>query len=804
MYQILSELRQAFRGLIRRPAFTLACVGTLALVVGANATLFAAINATLFRAIPLRPGDRTVSFYLMPPSLTDPVYRNPLHAIDLVRLRERSRTLTHIAAFTTADRVLGTDADPVVVSTEPVSAELLRMAIEPPELGRTFTEDEESRHEPLIVLSHGAWQRRFGGAADIVGRVVQLDGVPYTIIGVMPRSFPPTFLKAELWTPLGITTSAPVNEARTYLVAIAQLADGLTFAQADAEVRAVFTDLARELPVTHQGWTGGLLTYRDWQYGSFRAPLGVLFGAMLVLLLIASSNIASLTLAHVTSRSGELALRRAIGASPSALARLILVETTIVNAIGGALALILGLWLLPALLAISPATTNVLGAVTMDWRVAMYAMGCTIVSSVAAGLLPALNASGTAPALNSATLRSSGPRERRRWRTTLLVAQTALCLALLVSGGLLARAFARSGGLALGYNPAGVLTAQLQLPPSRYANGPERIAVMQRIFERTAAIPGVARAGATMNRFLPGFSYQTSAEIENAPTPDGSGYTVQFRRVSDTYFATMQIAMLKGRVFAASDSLSTPLVAVVSRSFADRYWPGVDPIGRRLRRGTSNGALMTVIGIVDDVRDVDLLQPPEPTLYAAWSQTANVAFPMAIVLRANGDPVALAPPLRAAVASVDPLLALDRIQSIDTFLSDSLAPQKFRTTLMLGLAFPGLLLGAIGIAGVTARTIAERMPEFGVRLALGCESRELWRTAVQDQLRPVLRGAVLGVILAVAVGRLLASLMPEISGIDLPVISGAVALLLATAGVASAIPASRVLRLSPLAVLRNL
>lgn len=239
---------------------------------------------------------------------------------------------------------------------------------------------------------------------------------------------------------------------------------------------------------------------------------------------------------------------------------------------------------------------------------------------------------------------------------------------------------------------------------------------------------------------------------------------------------------------------------MISQSFADRYWPGVDPIGRRLKRGTS---WMTVVGVVEDVSDVDLLQPPEPTLYAAWTQTANVAFPMGLVLRTGGEPEALAPLLRAAIAGVDPLLALDRIQSVDTFLAASLAPQTFRTTLMLGLGIVGVLLGAVGIAGVTARTITERMPEYGVRLALGCDSTDLWRHVVFDQLRTVAMGAAFGIALAAVAGSVLASLLPETARFDAVVVAGAIGLLVVTAAVAAAIPASRVLRLNPLALLRH-
>jgi len=792
------ELRQAYRGLLHRRAYAAASIATLALVVGVNAALFAVINATLFRPIPLTSGERTVEVYLMPPGVSDRAHRNPLHAIDLVRFRERSRTLTHFAAFTTTDRVLGTDAEPLVVSTAPASATMFELSTERPMLGRTFTSDEESRKEQLIVLSYGAWQRRFGGDPTVIGRTVQLDGDPYVVIGVMPSRFPPTFLSAELWTPLGITTNA-AEDARTNIVTIAQIADGATFDQANAEIGELVRGLARELPRTHQGWTGGIITFRDWQYGTFRAPLNVLFCGVFVLLLIASCNIASLTFANITSRTGELSLRRAIGATRWSVARLVLLEIAMINAIGAALAIGAGAALLPVLLAIAPATTDALGTIRIDWRVTLFAAGCALVSSLVAGLVPALNASDTAPDVNRSTPRSTGSREGQRWRTALLIGQTALSVALLVSGGVLVRAYIRTSHLALGYDPARVLTAQLQLPPSRYANGPERVAAMERIFDRVASIPGVTQSGATMNRFTPGFAYVTLVDIENQPTADGSSHTVQFRRVSTSYFSTLRIRIRRGRVFERGDSLSTPAVAVVSQSFADRFWPTIDPIGRRLKRGT---AWMSVVGVVDDVSDVDLLQAPEPTLYAAWTQTANVAFPMALVLRTAGEPEALADPVRAAVASVDPMLALDRIQSMETFLSASLAPQTFRTTLMLGLALVGLLLGGVGIAGVTARTIAERMPEFGVRLALGCAATDLWRSVVLGQLRTVISGAVLGVGLALISSRLLAAMLPETARFDPTVAAGAIILLATTAIAAAAIPASRVLRLNPLVILR--
>ncbi len=796
--RLMFDLRQAVRGLRRRPAYTLAGISTLALVIGVNATLFAAISATLFRPIGLKSGERTVTIYTMPPGLSDPKYRNPLHAIDLVRFRERSRTLTHISGLTQQDRVLGTGDDPLVVRTAAVSAELLHLATAPAAFGRAFDEAEDTRKDRVVVLSHAFWRRQFGSDPTVVGRVVSLDAEPYTILGVMPRSFPPQFVEADLWTPLGITTSA-VDDSRTYIVPVAELAGGATIAQADAEIGRIIGDLAKELPRTHQGFSGGVIGFREWQYGNFKAPLAILFLAVTALMLMASSNMASLTLANVTSRQGEIALRRAMGATRWDVARLVLVELAVINFAGAGCAIVLGTWMLPTLLRIAPATTAVLGDVGMDWRVALYAFGCAGLASAVAGVVPAMYAAESSAASSAASARATGTRQRQRWRTGLLAVQIALSVALLVSGGLLVRALVRTSATAPGFDATRMLTAQLRLPPSRYTNAPDRVAVVARILDDVARIPGVLAAASTQNQFNPGFTYQTMVEIENRPTPTGAPHTVEWRRVSPGYFRAMRIREVEGRTFTRADDVDALPVAVVSESFARRYWGSVDPIGRRMRRGTK---WLTVVGVVGDVSDVDLLQPPEPTLYAPWAQTSNTNFPIALVIRTAGNSLDVASAVRSVVASADSTLALDRIQPLETFLADSLAPQRFRTTLMLGLASVGLVLGALGVAGVTARSIAERMPEFGIRLALGCESAALWRDAVAEQLRVVAVGAAAGIALALAAGRLLGALLPETDGIDPTVIAAALGCLGTTALAAAAIPAARVLRVDPVAVLR--
>jgi len=480
----------------------------------------------------------------------------------------------------------------------------------------------------------------------------------------------------------------------------------------------------------------------------------------------------------------------------------VVIEVAVLNLAGAAGGILLAALLLPALVAIDPEATRTLGALPIDWRVMGYTFGSALFAAAVACLVPAMSAADnrlSAQAFGSNT-RTHGSRAAHRWRALLLVGQTALCLVLLVCGGLLLRAFQRSTAISPGFDPVNVLTAQVRLPGERYATAPARVLVMEQLFERIRSIPGVVDVSQTLNRFEPGQTMVTLVDIEGQPTPDNTQHTVMFRRVGQDYFRTMRIRQLRGRAFSAQDSPDAPLAAVISRSLAERYWPGADPLGRRIRRGT--GPWTTVVGVVDDVSDVDLLQSPEPALYVAWAQNNNALNAVALVIRTSGDPAILGGAVRSAVLSVDPNLPIDRLQPLERFLANSLAPQRFRATLLSLLAAVGLLLGAVGVAGVTARSIVERMSEFGVRLALGCDQAGLWRGAVLREFKIVAWGCALGLLLALGAGRFLAYLLPEIGAIDYLVMGSAACVLLATALAAASIPAARVLRLDPLEVLR--
>ena len=806
METLRSDVIHSVRSLRRNPAYFVACAGTLALVIGANAAIFAVVNATLLRPLPFVSGERTVQVYLDPPGSTAVGSRNPLHAIDLVRFRQWSRTMTRFESFNPREKALTGDGEAEVLRGATVTAGLFEFMGERPQLGRFFTAAEDRPRSGVAIISHGLWVRRFGALPSVIGRRIVLDGEPHEIVGVMRPGFPPPFLDAEVFTPIGITETMalqPQNGPSTWVVTLAQLREGTTLAEASREIDDMIGRLARELPRTHNGWSGGVAPAREWLYGELRLATLVLMAATAFVLLMACANIANLTLAQALARRGELSLRLALGASRGDLVRLACVESLIVSATGAAAGLLLARAAVPALLAANPEAARALGAVSLDWRVQLFTVGLAVLSAVLAGALPAARAvSGdAAPALVQGSPRTAGSRVDGRVRRALLAVQAALCLALLVAGGVLLRSFERAAAVDPGFQADHVLTALVRLPAAVYDTPERRAYAVQTILERVRAVPGVEAASTTQNLFQPGFAFQTLIEIEHQPTPDGQPHTVHFRRVSPQYFRTMRIREISGRTFTDADVASTPPALVVSRQLAERHWPGQDAVGRRIRRG-GQAAWATIVGVVDDVSDVGLGQAPEPTLYIAWAQANNNVAPIGLVVRTGPEPLALTAAVRAAVFSVDPDLPISRIGTLESFLSASLAPQRFRALVLTLLAGLGLLLSAIGIYGVTTRGVTERRREFGVRLALGSRPQEVMRMVVVQALATVAIGAALGAMGGVWLSLLLAKVLTGVVEPDAATGAAAAAVLVSTAVLASAIPAARVLRLDPLDALR--
>jgi putative ABC transport system permease protein len=798
MDKLHADVIHAWRSLRSRPAYFFTCAATLTLVLGANAAIFSVVNATLLRPLPFKSGERTVHLFMLPPGLTDVAQRNPLQQMDVLRFRDRTHTLARLEGFLLNDRVVIDRSEPNVVKTAAVTPGLLSMVPMRLEWGRHFLPEEEQPGHSVAIVTMGYWRQALGGADLNAARIV-IDGIPHAIVGL--TSMPPAaFLDAQVFTPLSLDrTPAGRNPGRS-VVALGELADGVTVAQANQEAAEIFRQIAAELPQTHNGWTGGAESARQFQFGAVRAPVLVLFAATGFVLLIACANIASLTSAQAAGRSGEVALRVALGASRADVIRLQVLELVLISCAAAVPGLVLARLAVPSLLAMDPAAARTLGTVALDWRVQVFTAVAALVTALSAGLAPAMHAfkSNTSSTLSEGSRRSAGGRTARRMRGALVAGEVGVCVALLMGGAALVQGLLQVSRLEPGFDPHGVLAAQVRLQEPGYAKPDAREAVVSRILETLRALPGVEAASTVMNRFEPGFSYQTTFVVPNRPRSDGQPWATQFRRVSSDYFRTMRIREMRGRTFSESDTAATPHVAVISQLLADQLFPGEDPVGRVIRRTAANAPPTTIVGVVDDVRDVSMTQAPEPTLYLSWAQNSNTGIPVSFVVRTAGDPASLTAQVRAAVANADPELPLQTVLPLETFLQDSLAPPRFRSTVLAVIAALGLILAALGIYGVTSRGVVDRRHEFAVRLALGATSRRLVGNAVGDSLRNVAVGAIGGIVggawLCATLSRLLEN-VPAGGAVSTALM--ATVLLSAAAAAAALIPAVRVLRVQP-------
>ena len=798
MDKFRADLIHAWRSLRRRPAYLFTCAATLTLVLGANAAIFSVVNATLLRPLPFKTGERTVHLFMLPPGLTDQRQRNPLQQMDVVRFRERTRTLARLEGFLLNDRVIIDKSEPNVVRTAGLTPGLLAMVPMPLEWGRRFLPAEEQPGHAVAIVTASYWRQALG-SVDLEGARIVIDGIPHAIVGIASAA-PAAFLDAEIFTPLTLDpTPAGRNPGRS-VVALGELAPGATVTQANEEAAEIFRQISTELPQTHNGWTGGAESARQWQFGTVRAPVLVLFAAIAFVLLIACANIASLTSAQAAGRSGEVALRVALGASRGDVVRLQLMELAVISCAAALPGLALAWMAVPSLLAMDPAAARTLGPVSIDWRVQGFTAIAALATALGAGLAPAMHAfnSNTSSALAEGSRRAAGGRTARRMRGALVAGEVGVCVALLMGGAALVQGLRQVSRLEPGFDPDRVLAAQVRLQEPGYVKPEARVAVVSRILETLRGLPGVESASTVMNRFEPGFSYQTTFFVPSRPRSDGQPWATQFRRVSADYFRTMRIRELRGRTFSESDTIVTPHVAVISQLLADQLFPNEDPVGRVIRRTAANAPPTTIVGVVDDVRDVSITQAPEPTLYLAWAQNNNTGIPVTFVLRTAADPASLTPEVRAAVANADPGLPLQTVSPLDTFLQDSLAPPRFRSTVLSVIAALGLILAALGIYGVTSRGVVDRRHEFAVRLALGATSPRLVRSAVGDSLRNVAVGATGGILVGVWLCATLRRLLENVpDGDAVPIALMATALLFSAAAAAALIPALRVLRVQP-------
>jgi putative ABC transport system permease protein len=796
------DLRSAFRSFRANPGHATASLLTIALVVGAGSAVLAVASAAFIRPLPFVDANRLVWIYAQQPSTSGLSGRTSLHSPEFVRYRERVTQATTIGGVYFQPRAMTVDGAAESINTGLTSANYFDVLGVPLTAGRMFSEQEDVANARVAVLGDTFWRNRFGARADALGQAIVLDGQSYTIIGILAPVTDVGFATADVFTPLNMHAGNLPLPVATTVTAVARLAPGATPDSLSAELGAIMKDVAHD-HANLNGWGAGAMSLRESMYGDSRPLLTLLIAAVAVLALIACANLTNVTLAGALGRRQEMTLRAALGAGRADIVRLLAIEQVILALGGGLLGVVLARWMLPAILALDPSASAGLGGVAIDWRVTAGALGLTLVVSTLSGVVPALMASrvNLARDLAQGGRRTAGSSRERRLRGWLVGAETLMASVLIAASALLISAFGRTANADIGFDPHHVLGTRIQLPAASYPTTESRTRFVRDMVNAVRALPGVESAGETDLGFRLGGGFSTTLRIDGRPSPDGRPYTTSFRRVGPGYFETMRIALVRGRSFTDADDANGQQVAIVSQNFADTFWPGEEAIGRRVIRASDATHPLTVIGIAANVRDIGLGLPPGPTLYIAHAQNNTSAAPVSLVVRTTGDPSAMIRTVTETIHRLDASLALTRTTTIDQFLDASLAPDRFRSVLLVAFAAVGLVLAGVGIFGVTSRGVVERTREMGVRLALGSGRRELWLLVVRQAMKSVLAGLVVGIPATVISARLMSHWLPNVTGADAFAAVPALAVLGLAGFAAAAIPAIRAARVDPMVTL---
>ena len=804
MENVWKDIRFGLRTLVRNPATTLLAMLTLALGIGANSAIFSVVNRVLLDPLPYPQPDELVMLVESAPALGFP--RFSVSPPNFEDFRRQNRSFEHLIAYGRERFNLTGREQPEVILGASVSPDFFQMLRVDPSPGRGFRQEEGRPGQARVaVLSHGLWQRLFGGDPKIAGRPVTLNGESYTVVGVAPRGFELP-RRTEIWVPLALDL-ANENRGGHYLGAIGRLKRGVSLEKAETEMIGIASRLEKQYPDSNSKWTVDLIPMKEIVVEDIRPVLMILLVAVAFVLLIACANVANLLLARVASRERELAVRAALGASRGRLVRQMLVETALLFVAGGLLGLLLAHWGVKALVALDPEGIPRAREIGVDGRVLAFTFLVSLATGVLFGLVPALSATGRRlyEALKEGGRAMAGGVHGRLVRNLLVGFEVAVALVLLVCAGLLIQSFARLSRVDPGFRPQGVLTARISIPESKYPDEERQALFYGRLLERLAAIPGVEGAASIYPLPLGGSNMILSFVVEGRPVPPpAEAPNTNVRMVSPDYFRVMGIPVVQGRAFEPRDRTGAEEVVIVNQTLAARIWPGQSPLGKRFTFGdpedSEDPGWRTVVGVVGDVRHDTLDQ--EKASEAYWPQAQGPSTDTALVLRTSGDPVQLAGPLRAAVRELDRDLPLERIEPMEQVVSEALAQSRFKT-LLLGL-FAALALGlaAVGVYGVVSYSVAQRTHEMGIRLALGARPGQVQRMVLLQGMRVVLISSAIGIAAALFATRFLREQVYGVSATDPATFAIVPLVLLAVALLANWVPALRATRVDPLEALR--
>jgi putative ABC transport system permease protein len=802
--QLSQDLRYAARTFQRAPGFLLLTVLTIAIGVGANAAIFSIVNAVLLRPLPFAtPNDLVL--------VTDSDKRTrqsngdatPANFLDW---RVRQHSFTALSGFRQATFALSGSDRPESVAGAIVNANFFDVLDVKPSLGRTFLGTDEGPGAPRVaVLSDGLWRQRFGARPDAIGQTLRINDEPHAIVGVMPPAidYPD---RSRAWVPphwrvpddpLAMGTDPAPQRGHGYFSVVARLKAGQTIDRAQADMDAVAATLERDFPASNRNAGVQLTPLRDDLVADVRQTVLLLFAAVGLLLLIATANVSGLLLARATGRQQEMAVRIALGASRARVLTQLLTESIVLAVMGGAAGVLLAMWLIGPLVALSPTDLAVAGAVTVDKTVLAFGLAVSTLAGLLFGLAPAhqLARVNVHDDLKQGARGGSGTGQRRV-RAVLVAGEIAVSLVLLVGAGLTIRSFIKLQHEPAGFNPDGVLTFGVNLASARYPTPAKKAEFWQRALEELRRIPGVEIAAATSR--LPLLPGNSTRGLTIAHLPPNSQASAHYRTATPQYFQAMAIPLLSGRAFDEADREGRPLVAIISAMAAQRYWPNRNPIGERF---SINQPGITIVGVVGDIHAAALDRPPQPTVYVPYRQDPWPS--MVFTLRTSAGPAALTTAVREAIWQVDKDQPVGAVRTMDQQLSNSLTRRRFSVSLLTAFGLVAVSLAAIGLYGVLAFIVAQRRREIGVRLALGARPRDVIADVMGQGLRLAGIGVAVGIGLALAGTRLLSSMLFGTSPTDAITFVGVATLLVAIAALASIVPALRASRVDPLIALRD-
>jgi putative ABC transport system permease protein len=803
MEKFFQDLRYGFRLLARKPSFTLVAIVALALGIGANSVIFSVVNAVLLRPLPYEEPEQLMMAWEN--NTKQGESKSSVSYLNYIDWKNQSKTFSSLAAYSYWPFVLVGTGEPERIWGAAVSPEFFPTLEIKPIIGRSFfAEEDQKGRDNVVILSHSLWQRRFNSDPNITDKPIILNGNSFNVIGVLPETFKyPLLDEAEFWAPLSLSASYQQSRGLHYLEVVGRLGDGISQAQAQAEMETIASQLEAQYSDTNSGWRINLVPLHEQITGDVRAVMLVLIGAVGFVLLIACTNVANLLMARATARYKEMALRLALGATRGRIIRQLLTESVLLALMGGAAGLLLAYWAIRLLVNLAPAAIPRVKEVTIDERVLIFTLVVSVLTAIIFGLVPGLQASK--PNLEQ-TLKEGGSRgmsfvSRARVRNTFVILEIALTLVLLIGAGLMVKSFIHLQQVDPGFNPDNLLTMHISLPRTRYNDARPQAEFFRQALEKVSSLPGVRTAAAVTTVPMAGRPVTWNFSVEGqAPLLLSEQPTTKWNAISSAYFETMGIPILRGRPFSEQDKREAPPVAIINETMARRFFADQDPIGKRVIVAYDEMIPREIVGVVADVKHTGLEKETGPEIYTPYTQ---LIWPsMGILVRTASDPMSLANAARGKIWEIDPDQPIENVKSMQQVLYDSVSSNRFNMILFGIFAAVALVLAAVGVYGVIAYTVSQRTHEIGIRVALGASSRDILKLIVGQGVVLSVIGVLLGLVAAFVLTRTMSGLLYDVSPTDPITFVSIALLLLAVAVIASYVPARRATKVDPTIALK--